>query len=96
MPLHKKQKLDVLGRLLKTAGEGCRLRILCILYRRKKMCVSDIAAMLSVSVASVSHHVRAMAKEGLLVSVKEGKRVCYLLPATAISRDLKHFICRYK
>jgi DNA-binding transcriptional ArsR family regulator len=85
-----------LARRLQTAGDARRLAILCVLFRDKKSCVSDIAGSVNASVAVTSHHLQALAKEGLVVPVREGKRVCYALSPEEFSQDLRKFICRYK
>lgn len=81
---------------MRTAGDESRLRILCVIFRENKICVSDIADELNLSVASVSHHLQVMAGEKLVVPIREGKRICYRFPEGAFAKDLKKFICKYK
>ena len=81
---------------MRIAGDESRLKILCIIFGKKKVCVSDIAGELGLSVAIVSHHLQVMSKKGLLVPVREGKKVCYELPKEPFVTDLKKFICKYK
>jgi DNA-binding transcriptional ArsR family regulator len=88
--------LNELAKLMRTAGDESRLKILCVIFNNKKVCVSDIADELDLSVAIVSHHLQVMAREGLLVPLREGKHVCYELPKDAFVKDLKRFICKYK
>jgi DNA-binding transcriptional ArsR family regulator len=88
--------LNELAKLLRVAGDESRLKILCVIFGKKQMCVSDIAGELGLSVAIVSHHLRAMSDEGLLIPVRDGKRVCYELPKEPFANDLKKFICKYK
>ena len=85
-----------LAKCLRTVGDDSRLNILCVLIRTKKSCVSDIAEALHTSVASVSHHLLVLAKEGILVSKREGKQVSYSLSQEKFVTDLKKFICKYK
>jgi DNA-binding transcriptional ArsR family regulator len=88
--------LNELAKLMRTAGDESRLKILCVIFGKEKVCVSDIAEDLDMSVAIVSHHLQVMAKEGLVVSTREGKRICYELPKGSFVKDLKKFICKYK
>ena len=88
--------LNDLAKLMRTAGDESRLKILCIIFGEKKVCVSDIAKKLKMSVAIVSHHLQVMGKEGLVTSIREGKRICYELPQKPFIQDLKKFICKYK
>lgn len=89
-------RLNELAKLMRTAGDESRLKVLCIIFGKKKVCVSDIAKELNMSVAIISHHLQVMSKEGLVVPVREGKRICYKLPKDKFVMDLKKFICKYK
>jgi DNA-binding transcriptional ArsR family regulator len=88
--------LNELAKIMRTAGDESRLQILCTLFNKKKACVSDIAESLGMSVAIVSHHLQVLSSEGLLDSVREGKRICYTVHDDAFVTDLKKFICKYK
>ena len=89
-------RLNELARAMRIAGDESRLKILCVIFSKKKICVSDIAEDLGMSVAIVSHHLRVMSQKGLLLSLREGKRICYELPKDPFVRDLKKFVCKYK
>ncbi len=89
-------RLNVLAKLMRTAGDESRLKILCVIFGEKKVCVSEIAEELDMSIAIVSHHLQVMSKEGLVVPLREGKRVCYELPIDPFVKDLKKFVCKYK
>ena len=88
--------LNELAKLMRTAGDESRLKILCLLFRGQKICVSDIAKDLKMSVAIVSHHLQVMSDEGLLYPEQEGKCTFYHLPKEPFVADLKKFICKYK
>lgn len=97
-PYRKKRSTrgtQALAELLRAAGDPCRLAILCALFDQPKICVSDIASRLRMSVATVSHHLHVLAKMGLLAPTREGKEVCYLFQNTQFTKDLKKFICKY-
>ena len=89
-------RLNELAKLMRTAGDESRLKILCVIFNNPKICVSDIAQKLQLSVAIVSHHLKAMAKEKLLSPVQEGKCIYYQFPQKPFATDLKKFICKYK
>ncbi len=91
----KKDIHDIAG-LLRTAGDTGRLKILCVIFDTKNICVSDIAEKLNMSVAITSHHLKVMARTGLLVARRSGKRMCYELPKAPFVGDLKRLICKYK
>ena len=88
--------LNELAKLMRIAGDESRLKILCIIFSNKKVCVSEIAEELKMSVAIISHHLQVMSHEGLVTSVREGKKICYNLPKDPFVKDLKNFICKYK
>ncbi len=88
--------LNELAKIMRTAGDESRLKILCVIFSKKKICVSDIAEGLGMSVATASHHLQVMSKEKLVVPVREGKRICYELPKSVFVQDLKKFVCKYK
>ena len=94
--MKKDKDVEHIAKLLRIAGDTSRLKILCIIFEKKDMCVSDIAKSLNVSVAIVSHHLKVMAGAGLLESVREGKKMCYLIPKKPFVSDLKNLICKYK
>ncbi len=89
-------RLNELAKLMRTAGDESRLKILCVIFSKKKVCVSDMAKELDMSIAIASHHLQALSHEKLVVPVREGKRICYELPVDPFVRDLKKFICKYK
>ena len=88
--------LNELAKVMRTAGDESRLKILCVIFSKKKACVTDIAQELGLSVAIVSHHLQVMSKEGLVVPMREGKKVCYELSQDQFVKDLKKFVCKYK
>lgn len=91
----KIKKGDIAKKLL-VSGDIKRLDILCCVFSKKKVCVSDIAKNVRASVATTSHHLQVLSKEGILEPVREGKRICYELSKAPFARDLKNLICKYK
>jgi DNA-binding transcriptional ArsR family regulator len=87
--------LNELAQIMRTAGDESRLHIICHLMRNGKSCVSDIARAQKMSMASTSHHLQVMSKDGLVESVREGKRICYRLPKTPLVRGIQKFICAH-
>lgn len=85
-----------LAKLMRTAGDESRLKILCIIFSKKKICVGDIAEDLDMGMAIVSHHLQVMSRLGLVVPVRNGKRICYELPKDQFVKDLKRFVCKYR
>ncbi len=90
-----KRGLSEIANLLKVSGDSSRIEILCVIFREKKICVSDIASKLHMSVAIVSHHLQVMAEEGLLTPCREGKCTYYEFVDEGFAKDLKALICKY-
>lgn len=80
---------------LKTAGDPNRLAIIRILGGEDRICVSDIAKRLKMSVAAVSHHMRALARDKLVIPERHGKRICYVFTKDTFVRDLIKLINKY-
>ena len=93
---HSNMHLNELAKLMRTASDESRLKILCVIFNKGKICVSDIAKELDMSVAIVSHHLQVMARDDLLYSEQEGKCTFYYLLQKPFVADLKRFICKYK
>ena len=89
-------RLNELAKRMRTAGDERRLSILCALFASPTSCVSEVADAVHSSVATTSHHLRALEREGLLESVRDGKRICYRLSRAPFVVDLKRFICRHR
>jgi len=73
---------ESLARQLRAAGDATRLRILRTISARSsrsRICVSEVAAKLGLGIAIVSHHMRTLARGGLVSPERHGKRICYLL-----------------
>ena len=87
--------ISALARRLALAGNVTRLSVLCTLMRKRSACVSEIAEETHESIATVSHHLRILAGEGLVVPLREGKRVCYALSRDPFASDLKRLACKY-
>jgi DNA-binding transcriptional ArsR family regulator len=90
------EKLENLAKKLQLAGDSNRMKILCLMFDSKRICVSEIAQKLNLSVAIVSHHLQALADEGLAVPERNGKMVCYQIEQSDFMKDLKKMICKYK
>lgn len=67
-----------LAELFKIFGDSTRVKILYALFK-STMCVCDIAALLSMSVSSISHQLRVLKQAKLVKFKKEGKVVYYSL-----------------
>ncbi|MGB2958022.1 MAG: metalloregulator ArsR/SmtB family transcription factor [Bacteroidota bacterium] len=76
--IHDQETLRGLSDIFKVLGDGTRLKI-CLALSRRELCVSDIAAMFSLSESAVSHQLRLMKAMRLVAYRREGKMTYYML-----------------
>lgn len=72
----KTRLFDGFGVVAKALASGRRMEILDVLAQGPRP-VEDVASEIDQSVANTSHHLRTMARAGLLLSDREGTRVVY-------------------
>lgn len=78
-PLNKKSKqIKKLSSLLKLFSDTNRLKVLHILYR-KEHCVCEIMEHVNMSQSLISHHLKNLRKEHIVIDEKRGLRVYYAL-----------------
>lgn len=80
------KKLKDTALLLKTLGHPVRLRIAAGLADNECSCVKHIWECLQMPQAIVSQHLKVMKQSGVLVSRREGARVCYSLKNDMIAQ----------
>ncbi|WP_114570786.1 ArsR/SmtB family transcription factor [Exiguobacterium flavidum] len=68
-----------IGALFKVLADPTRLRIAYALTVETELCVCDVSASVDCSIATASHHLRTLLKQGLVKYRKEGKVVYYSL-----------------
>jgi DNA-binding transcriptional ArsR family regulator len=65
--------------IFKALADKSRLRIILVLTHRKKLCVSEIAELLGMSISSVSHHISKLEFLGFVEHQRIGKHVYHTL-----------------
>lgn len=88
--LCKTELFSAVSDLYKQLGDPTRLRIFWLLCHQEE-CVINIAALLNMSPPSVSHYLRTMHEDGLLLSRRDGKEVYYKVsssPRCVIMHDM--------
>lgn len=63
--------------IFKALSDGTRLKIIYALTQEEEMCVCDVAAVIGISTASASHHLRLLKTVGIAKNRKQGKLVYY-------------------
>jgi ArsR family transcriptional regulator, arsenate/arsenite/antimonite-responsive transcriptional repressor len=70
-------------------SEATRLQILLLLGQKGELCVNDIAAQFSISRPAVSHHLKIMKDNGLVMAVREGQEIYYRMNKSYIVKILR-------
>lgn len=78
---------ETLAGLYRQLSDGSRLRLFWILCHCEE-CVIDLAAMMQMSSPALSHHLKLLKADGLIVSRREGKEVYYRSADTREARLL--------
>lgn len=75
------QQEDLLSvaRLFKALADDNRAKITYALCQDDELCVCDVANIIGTSVATASHHLRTLYKQGIVTYRKEGKLAFYSL-----------------
>ena len=76
---------DAFAEVAKALGSGRRAEIVDVLVQGERS-VDDLAAELDQSVANTSHHLRAMARVGLLTTRRDGTRIYYSLASEDVAQ----------
>ncbi len=82
---------QIVADIFKQLGDASRIRIFWLLCHCEE-CVTNIAAMVSMSSPAVSHHLRQLKGGGLIVSRRAGKEVYYKASDTQQAQLLHRMI----
>lgn len=77
--LDKFREIDDVCEFYKNFSDSTRLKIICILDKLKRMCVCDVAVALNMTKSAISHQLKYLKDNNLIVSEKIGKIVFYSL-----------------
>jgi DNA-binding transcriptional ArsR family regulator len=80
------KNIERLAHQFRAAGDVTRLKILKAISGQKRICVSEVAERLGLGVAIVSHHMRTLARGGLVSPERQGKRICYVINESDITK----------
>lgn len=82
------EKVDISGvaRLFKAIADENRAKITFALCEEKELCVCDLANIIGVTVATASHHLRTLHKQGIVKYRKEGKLAFYSIEDECIRK----------
>lgn len=73
------EELSRVVQLFKALADENRSKIVYALCQDKELCVCDVANIIGSSIATASHHLRTLRKQGLVKYRKDGKMAFYSL-----------------
>ena len=85
--LSKAEHFQIVADIFKQVGDPTRVRLFWLLCHCEQ-CVQNISAMMQMSSPAISHHLRGLKDNGLIVSRRAGKEVLYRAADTDPSRLL--------
>ena len=80
----QKENLSRVAQLFKVLADENRAKIAFALCQDDELCVCDVANIIGSTVATASHHLRTLHKQGIVNFRKEGKLAFYSLDAPHI------------
>ena len=80
----KTRLFDAFGVVAKALASGRRIEILDVLAQSPRS-VDEVASEIDQSIANTSHHLRTMARAGLLLSDREGTRIVYRVASPKVT-----------
>ena len=75
----KMKQMEKMVQFYKTFADETRLKIICVLDAVDSLCVCDIAFALNMTKSAISHQLKYLKENGLVVVEKKGKEVYYSL-----------------
>lgn len=82
------QRSDELAQFLRALSDPTRIKIL-FLISDKEMCVRQVADLLDMTEAAVSHQFRILRMNGLVERRRKGKEICYRLNDSHVNRIME-------
>lgn len=89
--LNNKEHFDLVAEIFKQLGDSNRIRLFWLLTNVEE-CVINISALMKMSSPAVSHHLRLLRTNGLVITRRVGKEVYYKAANTKESEYLKKII----
>ena len=87
----KTEEFGAISDLFKLLGDSSRIRIFWLLCHCEE-CVTNLSAMVDMTSPAVSHHLKLLRSNNLIVSRRDGKEVYYRAADTEQTRTLHQMI----
>ena len=82
------QQTEDLAKTFNALGDKTRFRLFQLVSEKKQICVSQLAAELSITPACVSQHMKILLDVKLVDRIREGQRVCYQIMTDSPNKKL--------
>ena len=70
-------KLEMAASKLRAMAHPMRIAIIDLLHNNKRQSVTEIYQKLNIEQAAASHHLNILKNKGVLVSRRDGKKICF-------------------
>lgn len=87
----KTEEFSVIADIFKLLGDSSRVRIFWLLCHCEE-CVTNISVMMNMTNPAVSHHLKLLRANNLIISRRDGKEVYYKAVSTEQAEMLHHAI----
>lgn len=87
-------KEEQLVRLMQLLGDKTRYQIFKLIADNDRLCVSEIATRLGVSVSAISQHFKLLEENGIVTRARFGQKICYTVPAGTHATELLTYITK--
>ncbi len=84
--------IDARAALARCLADPTSLKILYVLTRKNNVCPSDLAAILSLSLSTVSHQLSKLKQMGVVSTIRHGHMICYSLEPTEKSDLIRKLV----
>ena len=89
-------EVTTISQVLKILSDETRVKIVYALLTENELCVCDLANIVEATVATTSHHLRFLKKQGLANYRKDGKLVYYSLANDRVRDQVKLILLNFE
>lgn len=66
-----------IAKLFDALGDPTRLKVMCLLLKKKELCVGEITEEIGISMSGISQQLKILESSGLVTRSRSGQKVCY-------------------
>jgi len=78
--------------IFRILADRTRIKILKLLIENKEICVTDIAKRAKITLSAISHQLRKLEMQKIVISYRKGQTICYSLNKNKYTRLIKKIL----